>query len=89
MTEFNQRVSAITRKVVETRVPVQITRHGQPVLRLFTESTEQSDPVTSLLAAGLASPPTEPRRAWKGTPRIPLSGDLDELLDELRADSGS
>ena len=57
MTEFNQRVSSITRRVIEGGTPVQVTRHGKPVLRLIPEVPDAGDPVESLLTLGLATPP--------------------------------
>ena len=87
MTEFNQQVSSITRRVVARRVPVQVTRHGKPVLRLVPETPALEDPVESLIALGLATPPVRAPRSWKGREPVALSRRLDDLLEETRSDA--
>lgn len=87
MTELNQQVSSITRLVVDRGVPVQVTKHGRPVMTLVPEVPESAGPVEALIAAGLASPPTRRRRSWRGVERVRLSRPLDDLLDETRADA--
>lgn len=87
MTEFNQRVSSITRRVVENKIPVQVTKHGKPVLRLIPETPDMDDPVESLIALGLASPPARAPQSWRDREKVALSRPLEDLLDESRSDA--
>lgn len=92
MTELNQRVSAITREVVERGEPVVVTNRGRPVLRLVPENVAPSDPLAALVAEGKARPPRiDPSSTSSGSlnfrrPRVELSKPLDEILAEERAD---
>lgn len=86
MTEFNQRVSSIARKVIDGGLPVQVTKHGRPVLRLVPETPDMADPLESLVALGLATPPARAPHSWKNQEPVPLSRPLDELLEDSRSD---
>lgn len=87
MTKLNQEVSSIARKVVESQVPVQVTKHGKPVLRLVPVTPDMNDPVESLVALGLATPPMRTPQSWRNRKKVPLSRPLDDLLDESRSDA--
>lgn len=86
MTEFNQRVSAVTREVVETGEPLRVTNRGRAVLRLVPEPVIADDPLAALIAEGLASPPRRKHRPARDRAPIELSHDLDELLAEVDGD---
>ncbi|MBK7820497.1 MAG: hypothetical protein IPJ61_05340 [Tessaracoccus sp.] len=87
MTEFNRRVSAVTRKVIESGEPLQVTNRGRVVLRLVPESQTSEDPLEALVAAGLATAAVAPRRRLRRREPVPLSLGVDELLDEVNADA--
>lgn len=86
MSELNQRVSAVTREVIETGEPIRVTNRGRAVLRLVPESATAGDPLQALVEAGLATPPRRRPRTIK--PRTPprLSQDIDDLIDDVRSD---
>lgn len=86
MTEFNQRVSAITREVVERGEPISVTNRGKVVLRLVPEPTSVGDPLASLIAAGRAAPPRSDQ--FQPLPEVPISTTrpLGELLADERDD---
>jgi antitoxin (DNA-binding transcriptional repressor) of toxin-antitoxin stability system len=86
MTELNQRVSAVTRQVIESGEAVQVTNRGRVVLRLVPEPPASDDPVDALVALGQAAAPTRPHRRLAGRRPVQLSAELDDLLDEARAD---
>lgn len=86
MTEFNQRVSAVTREVIERGEPIVVTNRGKPVLRLVPEVSTRSR-IEELIEAGLATPPKRPHQRWSGRPAIALSRPIDEILEEVRADT--
>lgn len=87
MTEFNQRVSAVTREVVESGEPVRVTNRGRAVLRLVPEPTAPADPLETLIAAGQASAPRRTPRPLSGRKPVELSRDLDELIAEVSGDA--
>lgn len=84
MTELNQRVSAITREVVEGGEPISVTNRGKVVLRLVPERVDPTDPLGMLVAAGRATPPRSSRTPAVRRIPVPLSRPLDELLSEER-----
>ncbi len=89
MTELNQRVSTITREVIETGEPVQVTKHGDVVLRIVPELRDAMDPLERLIAAGKAMPPRSRGEGvkWSDLPPVVLSRPLDELVEEERRDA--
>lgn len=84
-TEFNQRISAVAREVQETGEPVRVTDRGRPTLRLIPEPSNE-DPLENLFEAGLAAPAKRPMRPIGDRAPIRLSRDLDEIIEEVRAD---
>ena len=86
MTEFNQKVSAITREVVERGEAISVTNRGRVVLRLVPELTGASDPVASLIAAGRATPPRSEQLQPLPEVPIPTSRPLEDLLADERDD---
>lgn len=87
MTELNQRVSAITRRVVEQGETIRVTNRGRVVLRLIPEPSGEHS-LDALIASGEATPPTGRHRRRSGRTPVRLSADLDELLEESRSDRG-
>lgn len=85
MSELNQRISAVTREVIETGEPIRVTNRGRAVLRLVPEPTTASDVLQALIGAGLATPPQLPPQPIERAP-VRLSRDVDELIDEIRSD---
>ena len=85
MTELNQRISAITREIAETGEPVRVTNRGRVVLRLVPVTGDALSPIESVIAAGLATPPTRARRGLGGAP-IELSTDIETALEGLDRD---
>ncbi len=86
MTELNQKVSAVTRRVVELGETVQVTNRGRVVLRLVPEPQSTGSNLDTLIAAGVATPPTARHRPIGDRAPVPLSGDLDDILREVNAD---
>lgn len=86
MTELNQRISAVTRDVIENGESFQVTNRGRAVLRLVPEVQNSDNPIESLLNAGLATPPKRGHRRLTAH-RVPLSRSIDELLDEVNSDT--
>lgn len=86
MTELNQRISAVTRDVIENGESFQVTNRGRPVLRLVPEVQNSDNPIESLLNAGLATPPKRRHRPLTAR-RVSLSRTIDELLDEVNSDT--
>ncbi|MFT4217469.1 MAG: type II toxin-antitoxin system Phd/YefM family antitoxin [Micropruina sp.] len=86
MTELNQRVSAVTREVVETGEAICVTNRGKVVLRLVPEPVGSSDPLAALVSAGRATPPRAGGSRLTRREPIPLSRPLDELLADERDD---
>lgn len=86
MTELNQRISAITREVIDSGEPISVTNRGKVVMRLVPEPIGSGDPLAALVAAGRATPPRSPGTppAWRGP--VPLSRPIDELLAYERND---
>jgi prevent-host-death family protein len=80
MTEFNQRVSAVTREVVDTGQEVVVTGRGRPVLRLVPELPATSDPLDALIAAGRATPPTGAPYPVPHPEPMKLSKNIDDVL---------
>jgi prevent-host-death family protein len=87
MTEFNQRVSAVTREVIETGEAIVVTNRGRPVLRLVPEGVGARSRLEELIEAGLATPPRRRPTRWAGRQKVELSRPIDELLQEVRADT--
>lgn len=86
MTELNQRVSAITREVVDSGEPICVTNRGRVVLRLVPEPTGSDDVLAALVAAGLASPSRAGRPHLTRREPVALSRTIDELLADERND---
>ena len=86
MTEFNQHVSAITRRVVEQGETIQVTNRGRVVLRLVPEPAATDDALQSAIAGGLADAPTRQHRTIGTRRPVPLSRNLDDVLAEVNAD---
>ncbi|MGB4779175.1 type II toxin-antitoxin system Phd/YefM family antitoxin [Microbacterium sp.] len=86
MTELNQRVSAVTREVIESGETVRVTNRGRVVLRLVPEPGPTGSPLEALIASGAAVPPTRPHRRRGGQPAVPLSDDLDAIIAEVSGD---
>lgn len=86
MTEFNQQVSAVARRVVEEGETVRVTNRGRVVLRIVPEPQARGDVLESLISAGLASKPEREHRPIGPREPVALSRDLDELLAEVNAD---
>lgn len=87
MTELNQRVSSVTRRVVEDGESIQVTNRGSVVMWLVPATQASQDPVGSLVAAGLAVAPQRVHRPVRRRPPVALSGDLDEILAEINRDA--
>ena len=87
MTEFNQQVSAVTRRVIESGETIKVTNRGRVVLRLVPEPSVSDDPLEALVAIGMATAPTMPHRRLSGRRPVRLSADLGQLLEETRADA--
>ena len=87
MTEFNQRVSSVTREVIERGETIRVTNRGRAVLRLVPEPVRSGDPLEELISAGVASAPRRRHRAIGRRSPVQLSRDLDELIAETRDDS--
>ncbi|MFT4202059.1 type II toxin-antitoxin system Phd/YefM family antitoxin [Gordonia sp. (in: high G+C Gram-positive bacteria)] len=87
MTEFNQRVSAVTREVIERGEAVRVTNRGRVVLRVVPEPVGAASGVEALIEAGLANRPKRPHARWAGRPSVVLSRSVEELLDEVRGDT--
>lgn len=87
MTQLNQQISAVTREVVETGEPVEVTNRGQVVLRLMPAVPASEGPLTGLVSKGLATPPRRRHDPGRSRGRVELSRDLDDLLDEVNADA--
>ncbi len=86
MTEFNQRVSAIARRVIEQGETIRVTNRGRVVLRIVPEPPYE-DSLAGLVDSGQAVAPSGPHRKRAGRAPVRLSRDLDALLDETRADA--
>lgn len=86
MTELNQRISAVTRAVIEDGESFRVTNRGRAVLRLVPEVQGSDNAVEALVNAGLATPPRRPHRRLSGRAAVALSGDLDDILDEVNSD---
>lgn len=86
MSELNQRISAVTREVMETGEPIRVTNRGRAVLRLVPEPTTAGDPLQALVDAGLATPPQHPPRTIGQREPTRLSRSVDELIGEVRSD---
>lgn len=86
MTEFNQQVSAVARRVVEHGETVRVTNRGRVVLRLVPEPQPTGDVLEALVSSGLASPPETDHRAIGRRKPVKLSRDIDELINEVNAD---
>ncbi len=87
MTEFNQRVSAVSRLVIESGETMKVTNRGRVVLRLVPEPPASDNPLDALVSVGQATAPTRPHRPLSGRPPVRLSDDIDALLDDVRADA--
>lgn len=87
MTEFNQQVSAVARRVVEQGETVRVTNRGRVVLRLVPEPESSGEALEALVASGLATGPTSAHQPRVGRERVEISKDLDELLEETRSDA--
>lgn len=87
MTQLNQQVSAVTREVVETGEPVEVTNRGQVVLRLMPAATASDGPLAALVRDGRATPPRHRHEPGRRRGRVELSRDLDDLLGETNADA--
>jgi antitoxin (DNA-binding transcriptional repressor) of toxin-antitoxin stability system len=90
MTELNQRISAVTREVIESGEPVQVTNRGRAVLRLVPEPTAVAvtaqERLQQLIDAGLATPARQPHQPLPRKEPVRLSRSIEELLEEDRAD---
>ncbi|MCB0887214.1 MAG: hypothetical protein KDB41_10620 [Propionibacteriaceae bacterium] len=87
MTEFNQRVSAVSRLVIESGETMKVTNRGRVVLRLVPEPPASDNPLDALVSVGQATAPTRPHSPRAGRPPVRLSDDIDALLDDVRADA--
>ncbi|NKY38598.1 type II toxin-antitoxin system Phd/YefM family antitoxin [Cellulomonas septica] len=87
LTMLNQHPSQVV-KMVEAGETVQVTRHGQPVLRLVPEPTGQ-DPLAGLEAAGLLAAARSPRRAPRRSGPLMTPEAADAALADLSADAGA
>ncbi|NGN92484.1 type II toxin-antitoxin system Phd/YefM family antitoxin [Nocardioides sp. KC13] len=79
MTELNQRISAVTRAVIEDGESFRVTNGGRAVLRLVPEVQWLDNPVEALVNAGLATPPKRPHRHLSDRSAAALSAELDEV----------
>ncbi|MFT4298281.1 MAG: type II toxin-antitoxin system Phd/YefM family antitoxin [Aeromicrobium sp.] len=86
LTQLNQRTSAITREIVESGEPVQVTNRGKVVLRMIPEVPPAQDRLAELIALGLARPAVAPGQWQPRRKPATLSRPIDEILDEVRAD---
>ena len=93
MTELNQRISAVTREVIESGEPVQVTNRGKAVLRLVPEPMAPTQPVTArerlqqLIDAGMAArPASREARSVRRLQPLRFSRSVEELLEDERAD---
>ena len=87
MTQFNQQVSSITRRVVEQGETVRVTNRGRVVLRLVPEPAQSGDSLAVLISAGLGAAPTKKHARIGQRAPVPLSRDLDEILRDVNADA--
>ena len=86
MSEFNQRVSAVAREVIEQGETIQVTNRGRAVLRVVPERESAEGTAERLIAEGLASGPTRKLRPMAHRQPVPLSRGIDELLAETSGD---
>jgi prevent-host-death family protein len=86
MSELNQRISAVTREVIETGQPVRVTNRGRAVLRLVPEPTTSDNPLQALVDAGLATAPRRQPRVIEKRRQRRLSRRVDEIIDDIRSD---
>ena len=87
MTELNQRVSSVTRQVVEGGESIQVTNRGSVVMWLVPAPQAGQDPVGSLVSAGLALAPQRSHRPISRRQPVRLSGDIDDILAEVNRDA--
>lgn len=86
MTEFNQQVSAVTRRVTELGETIRVTNRGRVVLRLIPEPQTTGSVLDALVTTGLAAAPSQQHRSIGQRQPVRLSRDLGEILDEVNAD---
>ncbi len=98
MTEFNQRVSAITREVTETGEPVQITNRGTVVLHIapgpapvdeMPKARNGRERLEQLRAMGMIVPHGKYEQTWPGkNTRKYTREEVDALIKEMRSERG-
>ncbi|WP_091180201.1 type II toxin-antitoxin system Phd/YefM family antitoxin [Paramicrobacterium humi] len=88
MTEFNQRVSAVVRDAIDRGESVRVTNRGRVVLRLVPEVQESATSIDQLVASGLATGPQKEHRTIGKRAPVPLSRNLDDLIEEVSDDAG-
>jgi antitoxin (DNA-binding transcriptional repressor) of toxin-antitoxin stability system len=87
LTELNHNVSRVTREVVESGEPVQVTNRGTAILRLVPESTRPKSRLEELYELGMATPPRKPVVAMSGRPPVVLSRPVEQILDDVNGDA--
>lgn len=87
LTELNQNVSRVTRELVESGEPVQVTNRGIVILRMIPESSRSKSRLEELYELGMASPPRTAAVPMSHRPPMTLSRPIDEILAEVTADT--
>jgi len=69
-------------EVVKSGSDILITDRGRPVARLIPATS--SRPLDRLIALGLVTPPSAPRRPIDARRRVPVKGNVSDLVAEQR-----
>lgn len=86
LTELNQNVSRVTRELVESGEPVQVTNRGTVILRMVPESNRPKSRLDELYELGMATPPRKPAVSMSARAPVTLTRPIDDIVADINAD---